>query len=425
MLDIRFVLANPDLVRTNAKARYADADVDAVIAHYERLRRARADVSELERQANALNPQFRGASADRQEALRAEGAALREKVAARKSEADAIEAEYLREMLKLPNMAAADVPDGKDDTGNIPISFFGAPPVFGFRPLDHLELCKRLDLVDFEAGARVAGSKFYFLKNQAVLLEYALVRYALDHARAHGFTLMTTPELVRDEIITASGFSPRGPESQIYSIAGSDLSLIGTAEITVGGFLAGKTLTEEELPLRFAALSHCFRTEAGSSGRESRGLYRVHQFTKVELYQFTTPALSGAVHEELLAIEEAFYKGLGLPYRVLRMCKGDLGAPAYRKYDIEAWMPGIGDGGGYGEVTSTSNCTDFQARRLNIKYRRSDTGKAELVHTLNGTAVATTRTMIAILENYQQADGSVSVPDALRPYLGFDSIGRT
>jgi seryl-tRNA synthetase len=218
-------------------------------------------------------------------------------------------------------------------------------------------------------------------------------------------------------------FSPRGPETQIYSVEGTDLDLIGTAEITLGGLYEDTVLDEDDLPIKIGGISHCYRTEAGSAGRESKGLYRVHQFTKVEMFAFTRPEDSDAMHEELLRIEERMYGALDVPYRVIDIATGDLGAPAYRKFDIEAWIPGRGDGGDYGEVTSTSNCTDFQARRLKTRFRRKGTKKNELVHTLNGTAVAISRALITLLENHQQADGSVSIPEKLRPYTGFDRIG--
>ena len=333
-----------------------------------------------------------------------------------------MEKEYTEEMLKIPNLVAHDVPQGKDERNNIPIKFVGEPTKFSFKPLDHLELGIKLDILDFEAAAKVTGSKFYFLKNEAVLLELGLIRYALDLSIKNGFTPMTTPEIARDEIITASGFSPRGQESQIYSLTDGALSLIGTSEITIGGYMSKTIIPEEDLPIKISGVSHCFRTEAGSGGRESKGLYRVHQFSKVELYQFTHPDKSPAAHEEMLAIEEEFYQALKLPYRVMLMCKGELGTPAFRKYDIEAWMPFHGEGGGYGEVTSASNCTDFQARRLNIKFKNSLTGKTNFVHTLNGTAVATTRAILAILENNQQTDGTVLIPEVLHSYTGMQNI---
>ncbi|MEZ4449840.1 MAG: serine--tRNA ligase [Nannocystaceae bacterium] len=329
---------------------------------------------------------------------------------------------------RIPNLTHPEVPRSVD--AHRELSRWGTPRDFegeGFTPRDHLAIAESLDLVDFAAGAKVAGQKFYYLKNDAVLLDLALQHYALGVARRHGFVLHTTPDLARAEILQGLGFNPRGESTQVYSVADTDLCLVGTAEITLGGMLADMILEPESLPLLVAGLSHCFRTEAGSAGQESRGLYRVHQFTKVELFAFTAADgdESAVMHERLLAIEEEIFQGLEIPYRVLDIASGDLGGPAYRKFDIEAWMPGRGD---YGEVTSTSNCTDYQARRLKIRYRPAseEGGKARprFCHMLNGTAVATSRALVAILENGQQADGSVRVPAALQPWVGTDRIRR-
>jgi seryl-tRNA synthetase len=274
-------------------------------------------------------------------------------------------------------------------------------------------------MVDFEAGAQVAGHGFYFLKNDAVLLELALQQYAVHLLLKEGFTPITTPDLARNEILEGIGFIPRGPETQIYSIENFDMSLVATAEITLGGMLAGQILDAETLPKKFCGISHCFRTEAGAHGRESRGLYRVHQFTKIEMFAFTLPEDSEKTLDHLRDLECRLFDGLGVPYRVVDTATGDLGGPAYRKFDLEAWMPGRGD---FGEVTSTSNCTDYQARRLNIRYRVKGEKGTHFVHTLNGTAIAISRGLIAVIENYQQKDGSIVVPEVLRPWMGKDVI---
>jgi len=422
MLDIRFILNNVELVRRNTSERYADADVDKVVGLYKQLKAKKTSLEVSQQRANQISGQFEKADQITRSQLNKESAILRETIKTLRGEISALEKDYNNEALRIPNLTASDVPQGSNEGGNVPVKFFGTPPKFNFKPLDHVELGKKLDIMDFEAAAKIAGSKFYFLKNEAVLLEMGLIRYAMEIASKHGFTLMTTPEIVRDDIISASGFTPRGPASQIYSLSEGDLSLIGTSEIAIGGYMANSVVPEDHLPIKIAGVSHCFRTEAGSAGRESKGLYRVHQFSKVELYQFVHPAKSAEAHEEMLVIEEEFYQSLNLPYRVLLMCKGDLGAPAYRKYDIEAWMPFIGESGGYGEVTSASNCTDFQSRRLNVRFKDKTTGKLGLVHTLNGTAVAATRTMLAILENNQQADGTVLIPEVLQKYTGIQSI---
>ena len=422
MLDIKFILENVDLVRQNTLDRNANADVDKVVASYRDLKEKKQSLETLQHRSNQISGQFKNANEADRELLKVEVKEIKQSTSILKEEIELIEKQYIDEMLKIPNLVAEDVPEGKNEDGNIPIKHVGDPTTFGFKPLDHVELGKKLDILEFEAATKVAGPKFYFLKNEAVLLELGLIRYALDLAIKHVFTPMATPELARDDIIAASGFSPRGPESQIYSLTEGGLSLIGTSEIAIGGYLSNTVIPEEDLPIKISGVSHCFRTEAGSAGRQSKGLYRVHQFSKVELYQFVHPDMSTKAHEEMLAIEEEFYQALELPYRVLLMCKGDLGTPAYRKYDVEAWMPFIDENGGYGEVTSASNCTDFQARRLNTKFKNADTGKTSFVHTLNGTAVAVTRTMLAIIENNQQADGTVLIPEVLQPYTGFQSI---
>jgi len=268
----------------------------------------------------------------------------------------------------------------------------------------------------------VSGTKFYYLKNEGVYLELGLVRYALDILQKKGFTPFITPDIAREEILEGIGFNPRGAESNVYKLEGEDICLVGTAEITLGGYYSNMILPKEKLPLRMAGLSHCFRREAGAAGQFSKGLYRVHQFTKLEMFVYCLPEESGRFHEELRLIEEEIFEGLNIPFRVVDTCTGDLGAPAYRKWDLEAWMPGR-NGGEWGEVTSTSNCTDYQARRLNIRFKDDD-GKNKYVHMLNGTAIAISRAIIALLENYQQEDGSVRLPRTLVPYCGFDVIKR-
>jgi seryl-tRNA synthetase len=323
-------------------------------------------------------------------------------------------------------MTHPDAPVSRDPAGNKVIRTSGEPAKFDFPPKDHVALAEALDLVDFEAGAAVAGQKFYFLKNEAALLELALIQYAMQTLLRDGYTPVITPDVARVEVLEGIGFIPRDPDPnkrQIYSIADTDLCLIATAEITLGGMHRDKIFDELDLPLKYVGFSHCFRTEAGAPGRDTKGLYRVHQFSKVEMFAFCTPDQSEAIHQELLRIEESIFQGLKLPYHVIDTCTGDLGGPAYRKYDLEAWMPGRGDKGEYGEVTSTSNCTDYQARRLGIRYKTHGQKGTRFVHTLNGTAVATTRAILAILENYQQADGSVLIPEVLRPWVGRQCIG--
>ncbi len=419
MLDLRYVRENPEAVAENCRNRGIVADIDLVVKLADRRSGLIQELNELKHQQNQLAKSVGGErDPERRKYLIAESRRMKEAIPERETELQMVERRLREEMLKIPNMTHPDSPIGKDDTENVELKRVGEIPTFDFEPKDHVELGEALGIIDFEAGTKVAGSKFYFLRADAVLLELGLVRYALDMLIERGYEPTITPDLARDEALVGTGFIPRGPETQIYSIEDSDLSLVATAEITLAGSLAGDILNEERLPVRLAGLSHCFRTEAGSHGRASRGLYRVHQFTKVEMFGFTTPEQSDAMHEEMLGIEEEIFQGLGIPYRVVDICTGDLGGAAYRKYDLEAWMPGRD---AYGEITSTSNTTDYQARRLQIRYRK-DGGRPQLLHTLNGTAVAVSRALIPILENYQQEDGSIIVPEALVSYIGKSAI---
>jgi len=319
-------------------------------------------------------------------------------------------------------MTHPDAPIGKTDGDNKVIDTVGEIKKLS-NPRSHVELAKMHDLIDFERAAKTSGAKFYFLKGKLALLEQAMILWASKEMAAEGYLPMTTPDLARDEVLVGVGFNPRGPETQIYSVEGTDLSLIGTAEITLGGYHKDEIIEESAMPIKYAGISHCYRTEAGAYGRESYGLYRVHQFSKVEMFVFCTPEQSEAMHLELKRLEEHLFQKLGIPYQVVDICTGDLGGPAYRKFDLEAWMWGRGEGkGGYGEVTSTSNCTDYQSRRLNVRLRRKD-GTLEYAHTLNGTAISLARALIAVLENHQQEDGTIKIPEVLVPYTGFDTIG--
>jgi seryl-tRNA synthetase len=398
------------------------ADVDAAIAAQRDLTAVQTELNEANRQRNEHQKSGkRKLDADQREAHNAEGRRLKQTVNALDDRLRAA-----REALdacagKLPNFLHPAVPEGGEEDF-LEISRWGEPPVFDFEPLDHLQIGERLELFDFDGAAKVTGTKFYYLKNDAVLLELGLQRFTLDRVLEHGFVPFITPDLARPAILDNIGYNPRGEETQIYSIANADLCLVGTAEVTLGGLQADTLLEEDDLPIKHAGISHCFRTEAGSHGRESKGLYRVHQFTKVEMFVTCRPEESDAIHAEMLAIEERIFQDLEIPYRVIEVASADLGAPAYRKFDIEAWMPGRGEGGDWGEVTSASNCTDYQARRLRARFRRKGTKKNELAHTLNGTAIAIARALIPLLENHQRADGSVQLPEALRSYVGRDVL---
>ena len=419
MLDLKYILTNPDEVRTNCRDRDVAVDVDRLLA----LAGERSDLIQardnLRAEQNAAAKAIgKAAPADRPRMIE-ESNRLKAAIATAEADAERVEAELFALVRLVPNRSHPASPRGGEDA-SAEIRRWGTPRAFDFPPKDHVVLSEALDLIDFAGGTKVAGRNFYFLKNEAVLLELALVRFAIDRLMARGYTPATTPDVAKLEVLDGVGFNPRGEESQIYTVEGTDLGLIATAEITLGGLLQNEILPAEALPLKFVGVSHCFRREAGAYGKVSRGLYRVHQFTKIEMFAFTRPEDSEATHLEMLAAEEELNQALGLPYRVLEIATGDLGGPAYRKFDIEAWMPGRE---AYGEVTSTSNCTDYQSRRLGIRFRRDQKAKPELVHTLNGTAIAVSRTLLAILETYQQADGSIVVPEVLRPWVGRDRIG--
>ena len=427
MLDAGYIRDNLDAVKRNCTNRNVDpVPVDRVVAfdaERKRLVQLRSETAARQNEVSKKFPQAK--TPEEKQALKDESTALKKEVAELDVQLKLVEDDLRANLLLIPNVTHPDAPVGTDAAANTVVATFGEPPKFDFTPKDHVALCESLDLADFEAGTKVSGQKFYYLKNEAALLEIALVQYAMQAAVGEGFTPVITPDLARVEVLEGIGFMPRDPDPntrQVYTVADSDLCLIATAEITLGGMHKDQIFDEGELPKRYVGLSHCFRTEAGAAGRDTRGLYRVHQFTKVEMFVFCTPEQSDAIHEEIRAIEQKVFEGLGLAFHVIDTCTGDLGGPAYRKYDLEAWMPGRGDGGEYGEITSTSNCTDYQARRLGIRYKGKGFKGTRFVHTLNGTAVACTRALVAILENYQQADGSVIVPDVLRPWVGKDVI---
>ncbi len=421
MIDYRELRARRDEIAKNIADRNMKVSVDEAIA----LQDKRADLmkaaEELRAARNTNAAKMKGKmDNDARQALIAEGREIKDRIAEVEAELEVVDKEFNAIVRQIPNYAHPKAPVGKEDKDNTAIKYVGKPPVFGFKALDHVQLGEKLDLIDFETGTKVSGPKFYYLKNEAVLLQMALENYAMNIVVKHGFTPMITPDVAKEEILEGIGFNPRGAESNIYTVEGTGTALVGTAEITLGGYYSGETLDKSALPIKMTGLSHCFRREAGAAGQFSKGLYRVHQFSKLEMFIICLPEDSDAFHDELLAIEEEIFGGLGLAYRVVDTCTGDLGAPAYRKFDIEAWMPGRGEAGEYGEVTSTSNCTDYQSRNLNVRFKDDD-GKSKFVHMLNGTAVALSRALVAVLENYQREDGSIAIPEALVPYMG----GRT
>lgn len=423
MLDPKFLREHVAEVKENIRRRRMEVDVDGyIVADEERLTLLK-EVENLRRERNEVAQAIPSATPEARPALIERGKALKEELASKEGRLEELDIRVKELLLQFPNTTHPDVPEGGSDEENKELARVGE-----IRPLtspkSHTELAALHDLVDFERAAKVTGAKFYYIKRDLLIVEQALILWALQELRREGFIPMETPDLAKDEVLMGTGYQPRGNETQIYSIEGTDLSLVGTAEITLGGYHKDEILDEAQLPLKYVGLSHCFRTEAGSYGRESYGLYRVHQFNKVEMFVFCAPWQSEAIHEEIRRLEERLFAKLGIPFRVLDICTADLGGPAYRKYDLEAWMWGKKNGqGDWGEVTSASNCTDFQARRLNVRIRKQD-GSLEYAHTLNGTAIALSRALIALLENGQQEDGSIVIPEVLRPFCGFDRITK-
>lgn len=414
MLDIKFIRENTDLVKKNCQDRGVSVDVDNLLSLDNKRREILSKIEVGRAKRN------QGSKSKPTPEQIAELKNLGEEIKRQEEELAQIDKDYQKILLSIPNLTHPDSPIGTEEEFKI-LDKKNEPPKFGFTPKTHEEILTERGLIDFERGAKVSGSKFYFTKNKLVRLNLALINYALDIIEDHGYQLIETPDLAKNEILEGIGFNPRGKETQVYSVEDTDLSLIGTAEITMGGYHANETLDLSQGPKKYVALSHCFRTEAGAYGKTSKGLYRVHQFTKVEMFIYCHPKDSEKLHEELLSIERKIVDGLDIPYQVIDIASGDLGGPAYRKYDIEAWMTMQGKDGGYGEITSTSNCTDYQARRLNIKYKKED-GSTDYVHTLNGTGAVLSRFPIAIVENHQTESGEVEIPKKLRKYTGFKKM---
>ena len=422
MIDIKELKTRYDEIRKNIADRYMNVDLDAILSLQDERYAVLQEVETLRAKRNENAAKMKGKI---EQSLRVElieeGKRIKSELQEKEERLSALDEAFMEKARTIPNYASPKAPVGKEDKDSLAIKFVGEPRKFNFKAKDHVALGESLDILDFDSGAKVAGQKFYYIKNKGVILQMALERYAMDIVLKHGFTPFITPDIAKEEILNGIGFNPRGEESNIYTIEGTGTCLVGTAEITLGGYYSNMILDKKDLPIKMTGLSHCFRREAGGAGQYSKGLYRVHQFSKLEMFIYCLPEESEKYHEEILAIEEEIFSGLGLPYRIVDTATGDLGAPAYRKFDIEAWMPGRGEEGEYGEVTSTSNCTDYQARSLNIRFRDDD-GKIKFVHMLNGTAVALSRAIVAILENYQNEDGSVSIPSSLVPYCGFDRI---
>jgi len=417
MLDLKFIRSSPEEVKMGVAKKQTDPGIiDEILRLDGEHRKNLARVELLRSERKQISKRQGAPSAEEAERVREEAKQRKEELKNLEQVTSEIKARLEELLLLVPNLPHGSVPEGRDESGNVVVREWGEPTSFDFEPRDHLEIAKDLGLLDIERASRISGPRFYYLKGAAVLLEFALVRFALDLLSEKGFIPVVPPVLVKQRIMQGGGYLPGG-EDEIYKTVKDDLYLVGTSEQSILGMYTDELLDKSTLPLRYAGFSSCFRREAGSYGKDVRGIFRVHQFDKVEMFSFVAPEDSWPEHEFLLKNEEEIMQALKIPYRVVVMCTGDLGAPAAKKYDIEAWMPGENR---YRETHSTSNCTDFQARRLNIRFRR-DSGTG-FVHTLNGTAVAVGRTLIAIWENYQQKDGSVLIPEALRPYLKFDRI---
>lgn len=410
MLDINFIRENVDLVKKGVGNKGFDPGlIDKVLELDETRRKLLLEVEQLRARRNRIAEEKKPSD---------EGKKIKEELKDKEPGLADLQEEYKEILFKIPNLPSEKSPIGHSEKENVEIRKWGDPPKFSFKPKDHLEIGKNLGILDFETGAKVTGSQFYFLYGDGVMLEMALSAYVIDKLSRKGFLPVITPDMAKSRFYLGTGYSPKGVEAQTYVIEGTDLGLIATAEVTLAGAHADEIISEEKLPLKYVGYSHCFRQEAGAYGKYSKGLYRVHQFTKTEMFVYCKPEDSEKFHEEILNMEEEIFQDLKIPYRVVEMCTGDLGAMAARKFDVEAWMPGRDN---YGEVTSASNVTDYQARNLNIKFRRT-TGETEYLHMINGTAVVMSRVPVAILENYQEEDGSVRIPEVLQKWMGKEKI---
>jgi seryl-tRNA synthetase len=413
MIDPRLLRDDPDTLRESLRRRGSTVDLDALIRLEAELRAARQRAEEQRAAQKEAGREIATLEGEAKERAIASVADLAARVKEAAAEVDRLESEFELAMLEMPNLVAADAADGFTDEDNLEIKRVGEPLTEGS---DHAALGELLGIVDTERAAKVSGSRFGYLKGKGAMLEFSLVRWAMDHLVAAGFTPMVPPVLVREDALVGTGFFPEARE-QVYEIPRDELFLVGTAEVPLAAYHTDEILPGDELPIRYAGFSTCFRREAGTYGKDTAGIFRVHQFDKVEMFVFTSPDDSPTEHDRLLAIEEELVGELEIPYRVVNIAAGELGASAVKKYDIEAWFPGEQN---YREITSCSNTTDFQARRLRVRMR-TESGN-EILHTLNGTACAVGRTILAMIENHQQPDGSVVIPEALRRYTGFDSI---
>lgn len=409
MLDIKFIRENADLVQQSADAKRYNVSVADVLKVDEKKRQLQQQVDELRTKRNEISSQMKSGKPDPE--LIAQGKALKTELAELETKLKEVDDELTTGINSIPNIIFDDVPMGGEED-SVPVAEWGERKESG---VDHLDYAVSRNWVDFERGAKVAGAKFYFIKNELALLENALVQYGINKVIEKSFNFMTVPHMVKGRVFAGTGFAPRTSEqSDEYFIEKEDLGLIATAEMSITGYHMDEILDEKDMPLLYAGYSPCYRKEAGAAGKHTRGLFRVHQFNKLEMYAFCLPEQSKEIHEKIRGVEEEIWQELGIPYRVINIAAGDLGSPAAKKYDIEYWSPCDQT---YRELTSCSNCTDFQANTVNTRVRRAD-GSIENVHTLNGTAISLARTMVAVIENYATDGGKLTVPEPLRPYLG-------
>lgn len=428
MIDIKLIREQTEKVKEGIlKKNFDPSKVDAVLELDKKRLEILQKVEDLKRErnnlgrtmSNLLNQVMKGKFTDEDKRLRdiERGKQIKEELKTLEPDLEVLEQDFKLLLGEIPNLPLGESPVGKSEVDNIELRVVGEKPQFSFTPKDHVELGKNLDILDFEGGSKIAGSGFYYLKNAGAMLEVALVNYGLQFLLHRGFIPVITPDLAKERFYLGTGYNPKGDEAQTYRIEESDLGLVATAEVTIAGYHSDEILENLDTPKLYGGYSHCFRQEAGAYGKYSKGLYRVHQFTKVEMFAYTKKEDSKDIHLKFLELEEEFWQSLGIPYRVLEMCTGDLGSQAARKFDLEAWMPGRND---WGEVTSTSNTTDYQARNLNIKYREGEI--IEYAHMLNGTLVATSRAIITILENNQQENGTIKIPEVLISFMGISEI---
>ncbi len=411
MIDIKLVREHPDVIKKTLKLRRYEFDVDHLL--------------EVDKARSTLSVEVDGLRADKNKYAKEQnidkGRQIKEELPKKEAALAAVEEEYHDLLERVPNLLDESVPEGDTEEDNEEIKKWGQTEKKDFKLKDHVQLAEDLGLIDFERGTKLAGRGFYYLKDEGALLELALVNWVVSFLVKKGYQPVITPVLAQKKFIEGTGYLPRREEPDLYKLEGEDLYLVATAEIPLAAMHAGETLSQEDLPLNYVGFSSAFRKEAGTYGKYAKGIYRVHQFDKVEIFKFTQPSESRKAFKEIISAQEEIYQALGIPYRIVNICSGEMSAPAFLKYDFEYYSPVEET---YREITSTSNVTDFQARRLGIKYRTKD-GKTDFVHTLNGTAIAISRTLIAILENYQQKDGSIAIPEVLRDYFSKSTISRS